>query len=433
MQNPFFPFNVASGGGNQMIGGPNTAYYLQNPLFQYQPFAPIVNPAFWTGSLQQRSFMSTIATNPALGILSDQPQHPTQSSGFTPGPLAPVDATAPGTKLPPCKAAILPVVVPVPTEEYIKQSQQPPRRRPKAQPLLIILDLNGTLIHRKSRKFPPSFAKRPELDVFLNRLMQKHRVMVWSSSQPKTVEAVCAGIFPEARVNLLAAVWARDKLGLSKRQYTEKVQVYKQLEKVWADESIQARYPKNFARQEDDEGRWNQSNTVLIDDSKLKAAGQPYNILEIPEFTDDPALDDGHVLQNVWTRIKQLSMIDDVSRMIRTWESSPDAVPIITRDTRLPDNIAADSSDSNDLISDYEPTVAEARRKRMKDRKKAARKEKKAAKKLLNQAPIKHLSMIDDTSRMIRTSDSSPTPSPSSPATRSSPTPTPSTRPTPAT
>ncbi|KAJ5566872.1 hypothetical protein N7535_006178 [Penicillium sp. DV-2018c] len=48
-----------------------------------------------------------------------------------------------------------PVKVPTPTKQYTKQASLKPEPCEK-RPLLIILDLNGTLIFRKMRKFPPN-------------------------------------------------------------------------------------------------------------------------------------------------------------------------------------------------------------------------------------------------------------------------------------
>jgi hypothetical protein len=64
---------------------------------------------------------------------------------------------------------------------------------------------------------------------------------------------------------------------------------------------------------------WDQSNTVLIDDSCLKAAANPYNIFEIPEFTNKPNPDDDLVLKAVLERIKILAKSNDVSRRLHSW------------------------------------------------------------------------------------------------------------------
>lgn len=78
---------------------------------------------------------------------------------------------------------------------------------------------------------------------------------------------------------MLLGEWGRDTLGLTPAQYKARVQVYKRLDRIWGDESLQHSHP-------DFEGgaRWGQHNTVLIDDSALKASAQPFNHVQVPEF-----------------------------------------------------------------------------------------------------------------------------------------------------
>lgn len=243
------------------------------------------------------------------------------------------------------RSATPPVRVPVPTKEYMQQASRTPRRCSSQRPLLIILDLNGTLIFRKHKRMPPSFARRAGLEHFLDVLAQKYAVMIWSSSRPATVTAVCDRLFPENKS--LVALWGRDKFGLTATQYNAKLQVYKELHKVWEDPEIQAAYPsnestKNAAASNPSDGnsqthhqnhrpnnpadipfpmgqRWDQTNTVLIDDSKLKALSEPYSILEIPEFTNDPTVDESALFTKVLDRLDALSHHDDVSKMLRVW------------------------------------------------------------------------------------------------------------------
>jgi hypothetical protein len=65
--------------------------------------------------------------------------------------------------------------------------------------------------------------------------------------------------------------------------------------------------------------RWDQTNTILIDDSKLKASKEPYNILEIPEFTNDPTIDETRLFAKVLGALDTLSRHDDVSKLLRVW------------------------------------------------------------------------------------------------------------------
>jgi hypothetical protein len=57
----------------------------------------------------------------------------------------------------------------------------------------------------------------------------------------------------------------------------------------------------------------------LIDDSKLKALSEPFNILEIPEFTNDPKIDESTLFAKILQRLDILSHHDDVSKVLRVW------------------------------------------------------------------------------------------------------------------
>ncbi|KAJ5657951.1 uncharacterized protein N7484_001600 [Penicillium longicatenatum] len=232
-----------------------------------------------------------------------------------------------------------PMTVPTPKKAYMQQASEKPQQCPK-RPLLVILDLNGTLICRKHRKLPPVFAERPGLKHFLDELFQNYSVMIWTSSKPPTLSAIVKLLFPsKAHKRKLVACWGRDKFGLSNKQYNAKLQVYKQLHKVWNDQDIQLAYPgnspkkKGVALQEvkNEQNstsklqfpagqRWDQTNTVLIDDSKIKALSEPYNILEVPEFINDPNIDESELFQKVLARLDVLSHHDDVSKVLRVWE-----------------------------------------------------------------------------------------------------------------
>lgn len=290
---------------NPAMGG------MPPPSFPMIPFNPLLQ-------FQNMQHMSTFAGPPAV-----QPSNPRRKRHATP-----------------------PVEIPVPTEAYIQQASQAPKLRSHPQPLLIILDLNGTLIFRKHKKMPPSFARRAGLEEFLNELTQRYSVMIWSSSKPATVGAICKRLFPDDQKNNIVAMWGRDKFDLTHAQYNAKLQVYKELRKVWSDPQIQAAYPgsepadtnaapsrpggkfskrnkerqQNYSQETSQSAvgrRWDQTNTILIDDSKLKALSEPYNILEIPEFTGSLNIDESSLFDNVLRKLDVLSRHDDVSKMLR--------------------------------------------------------------------------------------------------------------------
>ncbi|KAJ9641834.1 hypothetical protein H2199_005047 [Coniosporium tulheliwenetii] len=172
-----------------------------------------------------------------------------------------------------------PLPVPVPTQSYLDQASCEPKNLSTPQPMLFILDLNGTLLHRPNRKNPTKFVTRPFVTPFLNYLFAHFTVMVWSSARPENVSLMCAQLFTPAQRALLVAQWGRDRLGLSPQQYNNKVQVYKRLSQIWDDDDIARSHPGYL-----DGESWDQFNTVLLDDSHVKASSEPYNLVAIPEF-----------------------------------------------------------------------------------------------------------------------------------------------------
>ncbi|KAI9700440.1 MAG: hypothetical protein M1836_002455 [Candelina mexicana] len=203
-----------------------------------------------------------------------------------------------------------PLKEPQPTAQYIGQAITPPRNIGLPQDLLLVLDLNGTILHRS--KSSKKITLRPNGDRFLEYLLNRHNLMVWSSAKPENVDRMCRYLFQDDQRALLKGEWGRDRLGLSAQQYNAKVQVYKRLEWVWEDDSIAVSHP-HYAKG----GRWDQSNTVLIDDTTLKATAQPHNLLEVPEFTGGPAQMKLDLLRQVVGYVEELRWQVDVSSFIK--------------------------------------------------------------------------------------------------------------------
>jgi hypothetical protein len=109
----------------------------------------------------------------------------------------------------------------------------------------------------------------------------------------------------------LVAQWARDSFGLSAEHYDRNVQVYKNLDLVWKNDEIQKQHSA-FA----DGGRFGQHNTILIDDSVLKANAQPHNLLQITEFTATPEDMKSDVLREVAGYLEAVRKQSDVSKFI---------------------------------------------------------------------------------------------------------------------
>lgn len=220
--------------------------------------------------------------------------------------------------------------MPLPSPSYLQAATQLPQETNDPQPLLIVSDLNGTLILRKKQS--GIFQTRPTLSDFLEFLRSSltanrdltgwhHRFMIWTSSQPHTVSKIVPRLLTPAERENTVAMWARDRLGLTSEQYQGKVPSYKDLRTIWSDETIQRTHPfYNWG------GRWNQTNTLLLDDSAYKASAQPYNFVEVPELTAESFKRESRqgngvpisVLAQVAWYIQDASMHLDVSAFVRT-------------------------------------------------------------------------------------------------------------------
>jgi len=224
-----------------------------------------------------------------------QPPQPSSFHFFTPSyhPQAQYQQPPPSRNKPlpnPTRSGTLspspqhrPLVLAEPCQDYILNASLPPFRLENPTPKLLILDLNGTLLHRprnrtlelnthmrKASKHP---VLRPHLREFMVYIFQHFQVMFWSSAKPHNVKAMInAATTPEQRDEIIA-VWDRSRFGLSASEYNARSITIKDLELVFRDTELRGK-----------KGRWDASNTVLLDDSMLKAAYQPYNHVCIPEF-----------------------------------------------------------------------------------------------------------------------------------------------------
>jgi hypothetical protein len=199
---------------------------------------------------------------------------------------------------------------PQPTELYLNQASEEPAPIDSPGHILVILDLNGTVLHRPNRNAKTMIA-RPYLNPFLRYLFQNFKVMVWSSAKPANVKSLVEQSLDKDLRSMLVATWARDTFGLSATNFNQNVQVYKNLRLIWSRDQIQQHHPEYKAGQ-----RFGQHNTVLIDDSALKASAQPHNLLEIPEFEATPEQMEGDVLREVAGYLEVLRQQADVSKFI---------------------------------------------------------------------------------------------------------------------
>lgn len=201
--------------------------------------------------------------------------------------------------------------IPDPTNEYLAASNAIPQPLQDPQHLLVVIDLNGTLLFRPSRRQPTKFTARPNTRQFLQYCINTFTVVIWSSAKPENVKNMCDAILtPELRKQVVA-IWGRDKFGLSKADYDTRVQCYKRLTKLWSDNKVARSHPF-YA----EDGRWDQTNTVLIDDSLEKGRSEPFNLVEIPEFFGDQK-EIGEFLPQVHDFLNHLSTHSNVSACIR--------------------------------------------------------------------------------------------------------------------
>ncbi|KAF9204459.1 hypothetical protein BGZ49_005271 [Haplosporangium sp. Z 27] len=167
---------------------------------------------------------------------------------------------------------------------YISQASQEPVTTDRPQKLLIILDLNGTLFYRSAKR-GHTIIRRPHLSYFLDFLFTNFRVMVWSSARAESVDRMLKAGFG-SKEELLDRIWDRSHFNLRDLDFKRNVLTLKNLEFVWD----QIEYDRQYATDEELlEGNkygmhYDQTNTVLIDDSVHKSQLQPYNCVLLTEF-----------------------------------------------------------------------------------------------------------------------------------------------------
>lgn len=209
--------------------------------------------------------------------------------------------------------------IPDPTPSYTMRASFTPIRQPTPGPLLVVIDLNGTLLHRPDRKKAHAFVPRPHAHRFISYCVETFWVVMWSSARPENVRKMCANLLSPEQLERVVAVWGRDKFGLTKDDFNKRVQCYKRLTLLWDDPVVKASHPR-FG-QEGGVSSWNQGNTVLIDDSAEKARSEPHNLIQIPEFVGEDETTD--ILPQVHDYLNELCYQSDVSTYIRSSPFKP--------------------------------------------------------------------------------------------------------------
>ncbi|KAK3370161.1 HAD-like domain-containing protein, partial [Podospora didyma] len=202
---------------------------------------------------------------------------------------------------------------PDPTPAYLLRASFLARTLPKARAMLVVIDLNGTLLFRPSRNHPTKFVERPHARRFLEYCIATFYVVIWSSARPQNVNNMCRQLLSPDQQQRVVDVWARDRFGLTAADYSTRTQCYKRLTKLWADPVVAASHPDAGAGS----GAWNQGNTVLIDDSIEKARSEPFNAITIPEFNGD-INEQPTVLPLVHDYLNTLAHQADISTYIRS-------------------------------------------------------------------------------------------------------------------
>ncbi|RDW70255.1 hypothetical protein BP5796_08652 [Coleophoma crateriformis] len=200
--------------------------------------------------------------------------------------------------------------VPEPTLAYLNAARRAPEPSINPRYIMVIIDLNGTILHRPSRN-PTKFIERPNARRFLKYCVDTFTVVIWSSAREENVESMCKAFLTGELKDRVLACWGRDKFDLTPADYNARVQCYKRLTKLWNHEDIMRSHP-NFKSG----GRWDQTNTVLIDDSMEKARSEPFNLVQLPEFSGNEN-ELGNILPQVHDYINWLSCHNDVSSCIK--------------------------------------------------------------------------------------------------------------------
>ncbi|KAJ3226244.1 hypothetical protein HDU81_007419 [Chytriomyces hyalinus] len=179
----------------------------------------------------------------------------------------------------------------------------------------LVLDLNGTLVDRLTKQHERQMASqnalcpkesdltlercrvflRPYLDVFLRFLLDNFHVAVWTSAVAKNAHPMTEFIMkPFGGADALEFVWDRDQCILDpipKKPYN----TIKDLRLIWREsqnsnlsnnETFDDTLPDaNLSIPFTPSHVWNETNTILLDDSASKSCRTPFNHLLVPTFS----------------------------------------------------------------------------------------------------------------------------------------------------
>lgn len=125
---------------------------------------------------------------------------------------------------------------------------------------------------------------------------------------------------------------------------------------MWENAQIQATFPKSSGIPASPQ-KWEQTNTVLIDDTCEKARAQPYNLVELPEFVGENVENDT-VLAVLIDYLDTLSRQVDVSRYIRR---VPFQYEVLKERYSAPDygDVLSQASDESDNLESFDSMFEE--------------------------------------------------------------------------
>ncbi|KAK6506955.1 hypothetical protein TWF481_005412 [Arthrobotrys musiformis] len=202
---------------------------------------------------------------------------------------------------------------PIPTEEYLLTARTPTKlvHNPSKRKLLVILDLNGTLLCRvrlqngcrdKYNPWP-----RTNLPPFLDYIFREHHVVIFSSAMQGTILNLLKATMPREHRSKILRIFTREDMDIPHKYFKLKVSTFKRLSMVW-----------DALAEQNSDWEFDQTNTVLMDDSTEKASSEPYNHLLVPEYTPEIHSSGGDgALGNIAGYLEEVRKWENISSYIR--------------------------------------------------------------------------------------------------------------------
>lgn len=199
-----------------------------------------------------------------------------------------------------------------PSPRYLSAATQPTYDLRALRRLLVILDPSAIAYRNVNSHGQGSTVERPGLSRFLQYLLTKHSVVIWTDSTKENITPVLDDIFFDWQTRLAAVQTREDFPGNAHPLFNvASALIIKDLSRVWELPEIQADAVKN------NQGKaWDATNTVLIDDSITKAVSQPRNLIEVQAFNGVAQAGD-MALDGVLRKVHWCSGFEDVRPLLR--------------------------------------------------------------------------------------------------------------------